>query len=128
MFTYKNSFILALLVCTAQSYAAVINLNSEQDFANLVLQNNGPVIVKFSIKGCPPCQRFAPIFEQMSNQVKGATFIAADGNKIPRILSAYDIDSFPLVLYFNNRTLKGKVKGFKDFAGLRKDIAKLLGI
>ena len=45
----------------------ILHINSEE-FENIVLKSNIPVIVDFYSEECAPCEVLAPIFEKMAEK------------------------------------------------------------
>lgn len=67
---------------------------------NLLISDNLPIVVDFNATWCPPCKRFAPIFDAVAEKFKGqALFVSIDTDEYPEIANAYGISSIPTTVY-----------------------------
>ena len=93
---------------TDDSKKAVIELNAEQFNAkvydmnkeDLVYLGDKPAIVDFTASWCGPCQRIAPILEELAKEYKGEIVIyKVDIDKERSLAQAFNVSSIPAVLY-----------------------------
>ena len=62
--------------------------------------NDGIVFIDFWAEWCGPCRRFAPIFEQASQQHSDITFAKVDTEDQRELAARYGVTSIPtLVIY-----------------------------
>lgn len=62
-----------------------------------------PVVVDVFASWCHPCQRFAPVFEQVASEMEGkADFYKVDIDMNPGFSRYYNIRSVPTVLFFSS--------------------------
>jgi thioredoxin 1 len=62
--------------------------------------SDGIVFIDFWAEWCGPCKRFAPIFEQASDQHADVTFAKVDTEDQPELAARYGVTSIPtLVIY-----------------------------
>lgn len=47
---------------------------------------------------CPPCKRFAPIFEMVAEEFEDVTFSKVRADSNPDFLNLYEISSIPTIL------------------------------
>ena len=74
----------------------VYDLNKEE----LVFLGNKPVIVDFTATWCGPCQRIAPILDELATQYDGKIVIyKVDIDKNRDLAKAFNVSSIPAVLY-----------------------------
>jgi thioredoxin 1 len=90
---------------------AVIEV-TDQDFNEVVLNSEIPVIVDLWAVWCGPCRMIHPIMEEISNEYEGRvlmTKLDVDSNKQTAI--KYGIRNIPTVLYFKNGEVVDKQVG-----------------
>jgi thioredoxin 1 len=62
--------------------------------------NDGIVFIDFWAEWCGPCRRFAPVFEQASQQHSDITFAKVDTEDQRELAARYGVTSIPtLVIY-----------------------------
>jgi thioredoxin 1 len=62
--------------------------------------SDGIVFIDFWAEWCGPCKRFAPVFEQASDQHADVTFAKVDTEDQPGLAARYGVTSIPtLVIY-----------------------------
>lgn len=99
-----------------------------RELFNKEIQHDGLTIVKFSGTWCPPCKIYAPVFEEVAEQLKE---LSIDGKKVAIKYLAIDVDavkvisedcsimSIPATIFYKN----GK-KVDSKIGNLKKDILK----
>lgn len=86
-----------------KSSEPVIHLESNEQFESLVINNSGPVIVKFFGTWCPPCKALAPIFKQAATEFKNkVTFVEIDVDKFESLCDKWNVASYPTLLFFKD--------------------------
>lgn len=65
-----------------------------KELFNKEIQHDGVTVVKFSSSWCPPCKTYAPIFDEVAEQLK---VVDVDGKKISVKYLAIDIDLVPVI-------------------------------
>ena len=74
----------------------VFNMDSE----DLVFLGDKPAIVDFTASWCGPCQRIAPILEELAKEYEGQIVIyKIDVDKVKGLAQAFNVSSIPAVLY-----------------------------
>ena len=71
----------------------------ENNFRQLVLESAEPVLVDFWATWCGPCQRLAPVLEELSQQVK---VVKVDVDENPQLAMAFQVASIPTVIAFRD--------------------------
>jgi thioredoxin 1 len=75
-----------------------------QNFEKTVL-DNGTVLVDFWADWCGPCQRFGPIYEDVSEQHEGIVFAKVDTEAEQALAAAVNITSIPTLMAFRDGVL-----------------------
>lgn len=72
----------------------------DMDSEDLVFLGDKPVIVDFTASWCGPCQRIAPILEELAKEYEGQIVIyKVDVDKEKGLAQAFNVSSIPAVLY-----------------------------
>ena len=67
---------------------------------DLIFLGDKPAIVDFTASWCGPCQRIAPILEELASEYKGKIVIyKVDVDKEKELAQAFNVSSIPAVLY-----------------------------
>lgn len=85
---------------------------TDQDFNDVVLKSEIPVIVDLWAVWCGPCRMIHPIMEEISEEYDGKvlmTKLDVDSNK--QTAMKYGIRNIPTVLYFKNGEVVDKQVG-----------------
>lgn len=89
----------------------VINVQSAEEF-NDILDSNSDVVVDFSAPSwCVPCQRLEPHFNKASEEVDNVTFVMVDVDELPELTNEWGIMSVPTVIRVtegNRAAVKGR--------------------
>jgi thioredoxin 1 len=86
-----------------------------------------PVVVDFYGQGCPPCDKLAPIFEQVAGEFDGrASFVKIDVGDASSVAAEFGIFGVPTVLFFKEGRPVDKVMGLVPKNTLVKRVAELV--
>ncbi len=75
------------------------------------VQGDGIVVLDFWAEWCGPCQRFAPIFEKVSEEHPDAVFGKVDTEAQQELAAALQIQSIPTVMMFRDGVLLARESG-----------------
>ena len=120
---------------TDDSKKAVIELNAEQFNAkvydmnkeDLVYLGDKPAIVDFTATWCGPCQRIAPILEELAKEYEGKIVIyKVDVDKNKPLARSFNVSSIPAVMFIPVGGEPVMTVGSRDKAKFQSEIETLL--
>ena len=86
-----------------------------------------PAIVDFNAKWCGPCQRIAPILEELAKEYEGEIVIyKVDIDKCQKLAQAFGVSSIPAILYIPVEGEPAMTVGSRDKARFRNEINSIL--
>lgn len=88
-----------------------INLTSE-NFDEIVLQNEKPVLVDFWAAWCGPCKMLAPIVEEIAKERTDIVVGKVNVDEEPTLALKYKVASIPTVIIFKNGEITNTNIGF----------------
>lgn len=101
---------------------AAIHVTAE-DFKQVVLDSDKPVLVDFWAEWCGPCQTMGPIVEELSAELSDMKVCKLDIDKAMEIARQYRVMSIPTFLVFEGGEVTARTVGeqtkaeLKSFAG-----------
>lgn len=85
---------------------------TDQNFDEVVLQSDKPVIVDFWAEWCGPCRMVGPIVEEIGNDYTDKAVVGKlDVDSNPNVTKKYGIRNIPTVLFFKNGEVADKQVG-----------------
>jgi thioredoxin 1 len=87
---------------------------SEANFHQLVLESDVPVLVDFYADWCGPCQRLAPILEELAVELPHARIVKVNVDDNPNLAAEYDVESIPNIKIFKNGSITHQLVGLAD--------------
>jgi len=100
---------------------------TDQNFEELVLKSNKPVIVDFWAVWCGPCRMVAPVMDQLEQKYGDKIVVAKlDVDKEQKYAGEYGVRNIPTILVFQNGEAIGRQVGVAPFDVFDKAIAQLL--
>ena len=85
---------------------------TDQNFEEVVLQADKPVIVDFWAEWCGPCRMVGPIVEEIGNDYTEKAVVGKlDVDSNPNVTRKYGIRNIPTVLFFKNGEVADKQVG-----------------
>ncbi len=100
----------------------------DNNFDEIVLKSDKPVIVDFWAEWCGPCKMIAPFMEQIAEAYDGkALVVKCDVDHSPGVARRFGIRNIPTVLYFKNGEVVDKQVGAAARAAFEAKLTPLLG-
>jgi thioredoxin 1 len=85
---------------------------TDQNFDEVVLHSDKPVIVDFWAEWCGPCRMVGPIVEEIGNDYTDKAVVGKlDVDSNPDVTRKYGIRNIPTVLFFKNGEVADKQVG-----------------
>ncbi len=101
----------------------VIQIKSEEQFKQIVLNSDKPVLVDFYSTSCPPCRDMAPIMEEIAEEAEGRHLVASvDVRKNRKWVAAYYTGGVPHFFVYKNGRQVDETRGRQP----KEEILKLL--
>ena len=91
----------------------ILNLNKD-NFDELVLKAEGPVLVDFWAPWCGPCMMLSPIVDEIAEEKSGLTVGKVNVDENQFLAIRYGIDSIPALLLFKDGKLAGRSIGLRS--------------
>jgi thioredoxin len=84
------------------------------------------VVADFTASWCGPCQRIAPIFQQLSTKYAKAVFLKIDVDKCQETAAMQGVSAMPTFIFYRNRTKVDTLRG-ADPTALENKIQQYYG-
>ncbi len=96
---------------------------NESNFEQEVIQASEPVLVDFWAPWCGPCQRVAPLVEELASELAGsAKFGKVNIDNNQQLAQAYGVQSIPTLMVFKDGQVVRSMVGLQPKARLQDAI------
>jgi thioredoxin 1 len=92
----------------------------EDNFSELVLDSDVPVLVDFYADWCGPCRMVAPVLEELAKETKDAKIVKVNVDHSPQLAARYKINSIPSLKVFEAGEVVGEHVGLANKGRLKK--------
>ena len=98
---------------------------TKENFEEVVLKNELPVLVDFWATWCGPCKMIGPLVEELSEEMAGKVVVGKlNVDKQPELAMKYQVMSIPTLLLFKNGEIAEKRIGFMPKEKLAEMVTK----
>lgn len=90
----------------------VHQMASLEEFERILLESGDKlIVVDFTATWCPPCQRIAPLFENLAQKYPDVVFCKVDVDQCRDVAKAQRISAMPTFKFFKRGTLYHSFRG-----------------
>lgn len=111
------------------SYVNPVNYSNVEDIdLKAVLKEKSLVVIDFWAEWCGPCKIYAPIFQEVADDMSGAdvAFVKVDVDKHHALAAEYKVRSIPHTLLIKNGEIVDAIVGAVRTDELSSRISKLI--
>jgi thioredoxin 1 len=109
---------------TSTKQEAKVHHADEDNFAELVLNSDVPVLVDFYADWCGPCRMVAPVLEELAKETTDAKIVKVNVDHSPQLAARYGVNSIPSLKIFDDGTVVDEQVGLAS----KDRLKKMLGI
>ncbi len=100
---------------------SVLHVGNE-NFEEIVLKAKGKAIVDFWASWCGPCQKIAPVIEELAEENEHLTVCKVNVDEATELAITYGVTSIPTLLVFENSQPVNQMIGFHTKEEILKKI------
>ena len=96
---------------------------TDDNFDQMVLQAETPVLVDFWAQWCRPCLMIAPVLDELAGEYDGKlSIMRMDVDQNPKTAAKYSVMSIPTLLIFKQGNPISHIVGFRPKAELKRSL------
>ncbi len=96
---------------------AIVKLTVD-NFEQVALNSEKPVLIDFYATWCGPCKMIAPLIEEIANTRDDVVVCKVDVDEAGAIANAYDIHSIPTLILLKDGKLADKAVGYRPLEAI----------
>lgn len=101
---------------------------TDNNFDQMVLKSEQPIMVDFWAAWCGPCKALAPIVDEVATAYNGKVKVGKmDVDSSPVTPQRYGVRSIPTLLIFKNGQVQDQIVGFASRDKIEKALNNLVG-
>jgi thioredoxin 1 len=92
----------------------------------MIIPDNGPVVLKFYRKDCPPCKALSPITKEIASENPEVQFLGINTREDIETAKDYDIRSVPTLVFVKDGIEVARLVGSQSKKVIEENVFLLL--
>ncbi len=98
---------------------------NKENFEEVVIKSQIPVLIDFSTPWCGPCRKLTPVLEQIQNEFSNEIkIVKINADENIDIVQEYGVSSFPTIIILKNKEVKEFMAGSMSKSAIVSNIKK----